>query len=95
MTAPSELVKVPVLDVVAFEGRGKSRVECVQFKKNHFGLRLTNVDGEIRQFGLSRWAVEKIIAGYSEMLAANRSPKLREQKFIMEPKEELFWQQAN
>ena len=84
--------KIAVLDVTVYQDENR-KIECVYFRPDHYGLRLTNAKGEVTKMGLSKIAAEQIAKGFRKILDA-KPTRLKEQKFIMEPKTALVWIQA-
>lgn len=87
-----KFVKVRVIAGFVYEDELR-KVECVQFKHDHFGLRLTNKeDVGVIKFGLSKIAVEQIILGLSKILRQKESD-IGLVKFILdEPTHEMWGQ---
>lgn len=92
MSAIKDTVKIPVVDAFVYQDENR-KVECVHFKGDNYGLRLTNFEGEVTKIGLSKIAVEQIATGFAHILAAKRG-KIKEQKFILEPKAEMVWREV-
>lgn len=86
--------KVAVLDATLYEDDVR-KIECVQFRKDRYGLRLTvKEDGMVTKLGLSRIAVEQIVEGFQMILKA--APKrIKAQKFIMDDVTPEVWTQVN
>ncbi len=93
MTETTEQEKVAVLDVTVYED-DERKVECIQFRKDRYGLRLTvKENGRVTKLGLSRVAVEQILAGFKTILSA-KPKRIKAQKFIMDDVTPLVWTQV-
>lgn len=80
-----------VLDVEVYED-AERKVECIQFRHDHFGLRLTNKKTcEVTKMGLSQEAAEAIAGGFRKILDRPLTDHLGEVKFIMDTKPEYHW----
>jgi len=93
MTFTTHHKKLAVLDVAVYQDENR-KVECIHFRKNHYGLRLTNAEGKVTKIGLSKIAAKQIVVCFHKILMPKATGILKEQKFILEPKTELVWTQV-